>query len=94
MGKAMRLPAFRVTVTRDLRLPGMPPVVFQREVKSQNAAHAAACGLSLASCTSAETIEVLALSPRPGRSPLTIFHGCSSGSYGFCYTSRSFADPT
>lgn len=82
------MPDFRVIVKRGTAAFGLPSSDFPR-VKSQNAAHAAACGLSLAGGGYAEVIEVEALQPVPGRAPFQHFHGCAQGTYGFCYTSRS-----
>lgn len=83
------MPNFRVIVKRGVFDPAVPFVSCVLPcVKSQNAAHAAACGLSLAGGECADEIEVKALQPAPGRSPFTIFRGCSWGVYGFCYTKR------
>lgn len=81
------MPDFHVKVKRGAALLGLPSSDFPR-VKSQNAVHAAACGLSLAGGGYADVIEVEALNPVPGRSPFLTFNGCSQGVYGFCYTSR------
>jgi len=85
------MPNFHVIVKCDAHVLGLSPLVLERNVKSQNAAHAAACGLSLAGGEYADVIEVVALAPVPGRSPLTIFKQCSQGVYGFCYGSRQTA---
>ena len=76
---------FRVIVRRDPSAPAPSSLVFPL-VKSQNAAHAAACGLSLAGGGCAHVIDVQALAPRPGRPVHTSFVQCSQGVYGFCYT--------
>lgn len=83
------MPKFAVTVKRDAASSVPSPFDLSRHVISQNAAHAAAVGLSLAGGGFAEVIEVTALAPVPGRSALTTFHQCSQGAYGFCYASRS-----
>ncbi|HEY3994245.1 MAG TPA: hypothetical protein VGM01_15355 [Ktedonobacteraceae bacterium] len=82
------MPDFRVTVKRDPLVPGLPLLVVERVVKSQNAAHAAAAGLSLVGGNQADVIEVRALAPLPGRPALTTFTACAQGVYGFCYGSR------
>jgi hypothetical protein len=82
------MPNFHVLVRRDAYAPGSSSFHYPC-VKSQNAAHAAAAGLSLAGGGYADVIEVQALSPQPGRPILTLFMQCSQGIYGFCYTSRS-----
>lgn len=82
------MPNFHVFVRRDAYALDPSPFDYPC-VKSQNAAHAAACGLSLAGGGYADVIEVQALAPRPGRPVSTIFKQCSQGVYGFCFTSRS-----
>lgn len=78
------MPTFHVIVKRDAAA-----LDLEQDVTSQNAAHAAACGLSLAGGGYAEVIEVTALSPAPDRPVLTTFCQCSQGVYGFCFLSRS-----
>lgn len=80
---------FRVMVKRDVY--ALDPSSFNFDMHARNAAHAAACGLSLAGGGYADLIEVEALQPAPGRPVLTLFRQCSQGIYGFCYTSRSYA---
>jgi hypothetical protein len=84
----MDMPDFHVMVKRGASAPDSSLLNFAR-IKSQNAMHAAACGLSLAGGGYAEVIEVHALAPVPGRPVLTVFQQCSQGVYGFCFTSRS-----
>jgi hypothetical protein len=83
------MPRFRVTVMRVAPDLVSSLVELDQEVSSQNAVHAAACGLSLAGTGCADVIEVRALAPRRGRPTTTVFTGCSQGVYGFCYVSRS-----
>jgi len=83
------MPTFHVIVKRDAAALTPSPFDLAQQVTSQNAVHAAACGLSLAGGGYAEVIEVTALSPVPGRSALTTFCQCSQGVYGFCFLSRS-----
>lgn len=82
------MPDFHVLVKRGAAEVGTAQLDFERDVKSQNAVHAAAAGLSLAGDGSADVIEVTALQPIPGRPALTTFHQCSQGVYGFCFASR------
>jgi hypothetical protein len=81
------MPNFHVIVKRDAYALDPSPFDYPF-VKSQDAAHAAACGLSLSGGGYADLIEVEALQPVFGRSPFQMFKQCSQGVYGFCYTSR------
>ena len=74
---------FHVMVKRDAST-----VVLEQDVQSQNVAHAAACGLSLAGGGYADVIMVQVLRPAPGRPASVTFSGCSQGVYGFCFSSR------
>lgn len=83
------MPAFHVTVRRDQDAPDPSPVDLEQDIQSQNASHAAVCGLSLAGGGYADCIEVRALRPAPGRSAAVTFYQCSQGIYGFCFGARS-----
>ena len=83
------MPTFHVLVKRDADALDPSPFDLEQDVHSQNAAHAAACGLSLAGGGSADCIQVTALQPRSGRSAQVTFSRCSQGVYGFVYASRS-----
>lgn len=83
------MPTFHVTVKRTAHALDLSPLDFAQEVRSHNAVHAAACGLSLAGGGYAEVIEVVALRPAPGRPARVTFCQCSQGVYGFCFASRS-----
>lgn len=85
------MPKFHVAVKISLASSLLD---LDQDLHSQNAAHAAACGLSLAGTGYADVIEVRALQPVPGRPVATIFRGCSQGIYGFCYASRSQSEFT
>ena len=81
------MPKFRVVVRKDKYALDPTPFDFA-QLSSQNVAHAAASGLSLAGGGFADLIEVQVLSPSPGRPARIFFYQCSQGVYGFCYTSR------
>jgi hypothetical protein len=85
----VRMPTFHVLVKRDAAALDPSLFDFEQDVKSQNAVHAAACGLLLAGGGYAEAITVTALCPVPGRPASTTFGQCSQGVYGFCFLSRS-----
>lgn len=82
------MPTFHVIVTRDAHALDSSSLNFAQDVRSHNAMHAAACGLSLAGGGYAEVIEVVALRPVPGRPARVMFCQCSQGVYGFCFGSR------
>jgi hypothetical protein len=87
MSKKMRMLPFQVVVWCERYTPDGKPLVWEQEVKSQNAVHAAASGLMLAGLDYVDQIKVTALQPIAGRSAFTIFRGCSRGVYGFCFQS-------